>query len=128
MLNLGTPGGNRTPIVPLRRRMPYPLDHGRLRGISLRLRRPVPIGAMQERSPAPAAACEARLAILWSVRACLVHGEARRWNGQARAAAGVRTTHHSRRREFAWFSCALSERRTWRLLGANSPGSRLNES
>jgi hypothetical protein len=23
------PGGNRTPIVPLRRRMPYPLDHGR---------------------------------------------------------------------------------------------------
>ena len=25
----GAPGGNRTPIVPLRRRMPYPLDHGR---------------------------------------------------------------------------------------------------
>jgi hypothetical protein len=24
----GAPGGNRTPIVPLRRRMPYPLDHG----------------------------------------------------------------------------------------------------
>ena len=25
----GAPGGSRTPIVPLRRRMPYPLDHGR---------------------------------------------------------------------------------------------------
>ena len=28
----GAPGGNRTPIVPLRRRMPYPLDHGRVVG------------------------------------------------------------------------------------------------
>ena len=27
----GAPGGSRTPIVPLRRRMPYPLDHGRTR-------------------------------------------------------------------------------------------------
>src|SRR5947209_922037 len=27
----GAPGGSRTPIVPLRRRTPYPLDHGRRR-------------------------------------------------------------------------------------------------